>query len=159
MSVRGRPEYRGNAKVLERKFRARSARDLTRRADLRNRDEIRGISKDLTHHENVVPSFESVVIHVSCRFRFLARKLVEKSSRCSIIRALFHCLEEGILLRDRLMVGLRTLDPSILVRIQVPQPFRSEQTQNFPTTTFAHPAPQPSGDRGIEADFSKVSEK
>lgn len=145
MSVRGRPEYRGNAKVLECKFRARSARDLTRRADLRNRDEIRGISKDLTHHENVVPSFKSVVIHVSCWFWFLARKLVEKSSRCSIIRALFHCLEEGILLRDRLMVGLRTLDPSILVRIQVPQPFRSEQTQNFPTTTFAHPAPQPFG--------------
>ena len=50
-----------------------------------------------------------------------------------------------ILLRDRLMVGHIPLEDGILVRVQVPQQFRSEQTQNFPTTTFARPAPLQAG--------------
>ena len=43
------------------------------------------------------------------------------------------------------MVGHIPLEDVILVRVQVPQPFRSEQTQNFPTTTFARPAPPQAG--------------
>ena len=48
-------------------------------------------------------------------------------------------------LRDRLMVGHRPLEASILVRVQVPQHLLTIRTQNFLTREFARLAPPMAG--------------